>query len=115
MTSFAFTIFTIHQHNRRSGWGNVPEMAELEVLFLNLNFFRASLTSAGISTVAFDYLSAHSVQYGLTIVVLFLSDMTDYRLDLTTSLGLCTLHVTVRKWYFLSLRVLENEYTLKPV
>jgi hypothetical protein len=72
-------------------------MAELEVLFLNLNFFRASLTSAGISTVAFDYSSAPSSSCKLTIVVLFLSDMIDYRLDLTTSLGLCAFHVTVRK------------------
>jgi hypothetical protein len=74
-------------------------MAELEVLFLNLNFLRASFTSAGISTVAFDYLSGYCLEYGLTIVVLFLSDMIDYRLDLTTSLGLCTFHVTVRKLY----------------
>jgi len=72
-------------------------MAELEVLFLNRNFLRASLTSAGMSTVAFDYLSAHSFEYGLTIVMLFLSDMIECRLDLTTSLGLYPFNVTVRK------------------
>ena len=58
MINFALTIFTFHQLSHRLRWGNVPEMAELEVLFLNRNFLRASFTSAGISTVAFDYLLA---------------------------------------------------------
>ena len=69
-------------------------MAELEVLFLNLNFFKASLTSAGISTVAFDYLSAYCSEYGLAIVVLFLSDM----IDCTSGLNDVTWSVHIQRY-----------------